>query len=105
MASTQKGLGYVGILEQLKGILINTDDFDGAAVLTSNLPVLVVQSTEDVFVNPRNAAIFQTERLPPESNLVTEVVDALDENAVHVAWLQAGHEVIQERTPFLDHRN
>jgi hypothetical protein len=98
---SKSGLGYVGVLEQLRGILTTSDDFDGAQLLTTQLPVLVVQSTEDVFVNPRNAAIYQTERLPPERNLVTDIIDSLDMNAVHISWLQAGHEVVQERTPFL----
>ena len=101
--NSRAGLGYVGVLEQLNGIVGSTaDNFDGAQMLaTSNIPVIVVQSTEDVFVNPRNAAIFQTDRLPPERTLVSDLVDSLDENAVHVSWLKAGHEVIQERTSFL----
>jgi len=99
---SKAGLGYVGVLEQLKGILTSPDNFDGAQMLAAtNVPVLVVQSTEDVFVNPRNAAIYQADKLPPERTLVTNMVDALDENAVHVSWLKAGHEVIQERTSFL----
>ena len=66
-----------------------------------HIQVLVVQSTEDVFVNPRNAAVYQQTQLPPERVLVKDTVDSLDENAVHVMWLKAGHEVIQERSSFL----
>ncbi len=99
---SKAGLGYIGVLEQLKGILTSPDNFDGAQMLVnSSVPVLVVQSTEDVFVNPRNAAIYQPDKLPPERKLVTGLVDALDENSVHVSWLKAGHEVVQERTSFL----
>jgi len=99
---SKAGLGYVGVLEQLKGILTSPDAFDGAQMLVATtVPVLVVQCTEDVFVNPRNAAIYQADKLPPERTLVTNLVDSLDENAVHVSWLKAGHEVIQERTSFL----
>lgn len=101
MNEEKAGLGYVGILEQLKGIIISPDDFDGATLLLSEIPVVVVQSTEDVFVDPKNAAMFQNERLPPERNLVTNVADSLDPNAVYVNWLRAGHEVTQERSSFV----
>ena len=53
--STKAGLGYVGVLDLLKGIIISPDDHDGAAILVSDIPVIVVQSTEDVFVDPKNA--------------------------------------------------
>lgn len=82
------GLGYVGVLEMLKAILINPDDFDGAAMLLTEIPLLVVQSTEDVFVTPRTAEMFQAERLPPERTLVTDFADSLDPGAVHVCWLK-----------------
>ena len=32
---------------------------------------------------------------------MTETRQCLDKHAIHVNWLKAGHEVIQERTPFL----
>lgn len=95
-------LGYFGILEQLKGILISPDDFDGALMLQStDIPVIVVQSTEDVFVDPKTANMFQAESLPPERILVTDVHDSLDTNAVFINWLRAGHEVLQERNTFM----
>jgi hypothetical protein len=102
VAGAQAGLGYVGVLEQLKGILISPDSFDGASVLAAcSLPLLVVQSTEDVFVSPRGASVFQPDQLPPERSLVAGLADCLDPGAVHVSWLRAGHEVLQERNAFI----
>ena len=73
-----RGTGYVGIIAQIKAILgLGPDDFDGAIVLTSQLPVVVVQSTENVFVNPRSASVYQPDQLPPERYLVPTVADAL----------------------------
>jgi len=81
-------LGFTGILEMLKGIIISPDDFDGASVLLSDIPIHIIQSTEDVFVDPKNAMIFQEEMLPANRNLVNNIADSLDTNAVHVNWLQ-----------------
>ena len=73
-----RGTGYVGIIAQIKAILgLGPDDFDGAIVLTSQLPVIVVQSTENVFVNPRSASVYQPDQLPPERYLVPTIADAL----------------------------
>ena len=112
-------LGYAGVLDQLKGIVISPDDFDGASILLSDLPVVIIQSTEDVFVDPKNALLFRGDRLPPERVVVTDVADCLDSNAVYVAWLkvllfeyyhlillfvyilQSGHEVSQEKNQFV----
>lgn len=52
---SKAGLNYAGVLDLLKGILITPEEFDGAELLLTDIPVLVVQSTEDVFVNPRHA--------------------------------------------------
>ena len=72
------GTGYVGIIAQIKAILgLGPDDFDGAIVLTSQLPVIVVQSTENIFVNPRSASVYQPDQLPPERYLVPTIADAL----------------------------
>jgi hypothetical protein len=63
----KRGTGFIGVLEQLKGLLMsNPTEFDGASVLLTSLPVVVVQSTEDVFVSPRGASVFLSEQLPPE---------------------------------------
>ena len=73
-----RGTGYVGIIAQIKAILgLGPDDFDGAIMLTSQLPVIVVQSTENVFVNPRSASVYQPDQLPPERYLVPSIADAL----------------------------
>jgi chemotaxis protein histidine kinase CheA len=100
--SAEAGSGYVGVLELLKGILITRDDFDGAAVLSnSSLPVLAIQSTDDVFVHPRTAEIYQPDKLPERRHSVTNFADCLDENAVHVCWLKSGHEILQERNSYI----
>jgi hypothetical protein len=82
------GLGYTGVLEQLKAIVIAPDDFDGASILLTNLPVAIVQATEDVFVDPKSALMFREDRLPPGRILVQDVTDCLDSNAVYVSWLK-----------------
>ena len=91
LTEEKAGLGYVGILDQLKGIIISPDDFDGASLLLSELPVIVVQSTEDVFVDPKNALMFRDDRLPPDRIVVKDVADSLDANAVYVSWLKVGN--------------
>jgi hypothetical protein len=118
------GLDYVGILEQLKGLVVpNTtaandkqgkrsgssttagtvaDDFDGAMLLVNTpYPILVVQSTEDVFVDPKTAAVYSPAQLPPERTLVDDLQKLQEPNTVFITWLKAGHEVLQERTPFM----
>lgn len=94
--------GFVGLLEQLRGIIVTVDEFDGAMMLVqTDIPVVVIQSTEDVLVDPKNASLYSANQLPPERQLVSDMVDALETNAVHLIWLKAGHEVLQERTPFI----
>lgn len=98
----QAGLAYVGILDQLKGlILASKDGFDGANVLRTEIPVVVVHSSENNFVSPTTASVYQAEQLPYMRHVVTSMADCLDAGAVHVSWLNAGHEVLQERTNFL----
>jgi hypothetical protein len=46
---------------------------------TNEIPIVVVQSTDDVFVNPRNAEIFLQSSLPNNRKLVMDVADCLDE--------------------------
>ena len=102
VSADHAGTALVGVLGQLKGLLApQADAFDGSALLRTDLPVVVVQSTEDAFVSPKNAVVFQADRLPPHRSLVTFIADSLDPGAVHVTWLRAGHEVLQERTEFL----
>lgn len=95
------GSGYVGVLEQLRGLLTTTDDYDGAEILLTKMPIIVVQSTDDVFVNPRHATMFQQDSLPPERRLVQEFSDCLKKSAINVNWLKAGHEVLEERNAFM----
>ena len=86
----------VGILEQLKGlILASKDGFDGASILRTEIPVVVVHSTEDSFVNPSTASVYQADELPYMRRFVTSIADCLDAGAVHLSWLNAGHEFYQ----------
>jgi pimeloyl-ACP methyl ester carboxylesterase len=95
------GLGYVGVLELLRGILLEPECQDDSTLLDMTLPLFIVQATEDVFVNPKNAVRFQAEKLPKSRKIVTDLDSAMQDGSVHISWLKSGHEVIQERTPFL----
>ena len=95
------GQGYVGVLELLRGIILEPDSTDDQTLLESRLPVFVVQATEDVFVNPKNAVRFQPDKLPKSRQVVTDLDQSLRSNAVHISWLKAGHEVLQERGPYV----
>ena len=105
MAEEKAGLGYVGVLDQLKGIIISPDDFDGASFLLSELPVIVVQSTEDVFVDPKNALMFRDDRLPPDRKVVKDVADSLDANAVYVSWLKVCNISLELTLPVMVHND
>ena len=104
------GVGLIGVLEQIRGILLADEPtpseggghnkyespistvFDGAGVLAlSKLPFMIVQSTDDVFVNPFKASVgFQPEKLPPGRFMSSGIEDCLDLGSVHVSWLKAG---------------
>jgi hypothetical protein len=45
--------------------------------------------------------VFQPDQLPPERFLVPTMTECLQPGAVHVSWLRAGHEVLQERNNFI----
>lgn len=100
MEEPSYGKGFVGVLEMLKGILMTPEEYDASMILTSSIPILTIQSTEDIFVDPRNGTLFQADQIPPERKAVTDIADALDENAVFLGWLKAGHEVLQERQTY-----
>ena len=42
----QAGAGHVGVLEMLRAILVSPDEFDGASILLTEIPLLVVQVSE-----------------------------------------------------------
>jgi hypothetical protein len=95
-------MNFKGVLEQLKGILISPEEYDGALILVQNeTPVIVIQGTEDVFIDPKSAAIFSSQQLPPERILVRNIEDTAQPGTVHVSWLKAGHEILQERNAFV----
>jgi hypothetical protein len=95
------GLGYVGVLELLRGYLLEPECNDDVTLLDMKLPLFVIQATEDVFVNPKNAMRFSAEKLPKSRTLVSDLDDSLEDGSVHISWLKSGHEVIQERRPYL----
>jgi hypothetical protein len=100
-SSERIGSELIGVLELLKGILISPDEFDGAQLLLTEIPTIVVQGTEDSFVDPKSANIFKEEYLPANRVVVKEVADCLDDNAVYLTWLRAGHELMQEKTSYI----
>ena len=100
LESDKAGLGYVGVLEQLRAFMDVNDIAKNNLLTSSDIPLLVIQSTEDIFVDPKNATVYHQDKLASPRYSISDIVNCLDTNAVHVSWLKAGHEVLQERTPF-----
>lgn len=98
------GLGYTGVLEQLRGLLIGPNDPElQASFLYTRIPLLVIQCTEDVFVEPHFAGLIYTDSNLAAYNrkLITDMKDFLNPGSVMVNWLRGGHEAIQERSSFM----
>jgi hypothetical protein len=96
------GETFFGVLELLRGAALPGDSFDGAAMLLeTEIPVMVIQSIDDMFVDPKNAAVYQSEEIRAARREVTDLVDCLDPRALNIAWLDAGHELVQEKPSFL----
>jgi len=96
-------MSYTGILELLKGLMLCPDEPEANGFLASAIPVVVVQSTEDVFVDPRQAAAYFTQdnMLRFGRRVVEDFGQINEPSTVHINWIKSGHEIIQERTPFL----
>jgi hypothetical protein len=93
--------GYVGIQRQLRGVLSSADSIDEKAFLSvCTRPLVVVHATEDVFVDPRLAEALRRPEMLSENRFVVDEVESLREGALSFHWLKAGHEALQERTPF-----
>ena len=95
--------GYTGLQELLRGILYppEGDSFDGRQLLEAiSAPIVVVQSTENLFVTPEYTVMFQDENLPASRSLV-DGLEKCGSNCVALQWLGAGHEVLDERNPFV----
>ncbi|KDO25535.1 hypothetical protein SPRG_22227 [Saprolegnia parasitica CBS 223.65] len=61
-----------------------------------HVPLILLQSSQNAWVPPSAANALQEGRV-----LVASLPEAFRQtNAVYVAWLKAGHEVLQERSPF-----
>ena len=99
------GQAYTGIIEQLRGfLLVNAQDkYDGRVLLENiSYPIVVVQSTEDIFVNPNYMIMFQQENLPSIRQVYDDLSDAIKNSwSVCVKWLKAGHEILHERNPYI----
>lgn len=102
IASSEGRGAYAGVQAQLRGVLNSTDSSDESSFLRAcTRPLVLIHSTEDVFVDPREGEKLRSaHRALPNRSEVDDVTD-MQEGAMHVCWLKAGHEVIQERTPFL----
>jgi hypothetical protein len=94
---------YVGVQAQLQGLLSSTIALDENKFLSlCSKPLLVVHSTENIFVNPRLAESLSSRELLSENRFLAEGLEnALRFGAVHVSWLRAGHELLQERPAYL----
>ncbi len=95
---------YKGVLDQLAAYLSPIlEDFDARVILKStNVPMVIVQSTEDQFYGSQVVtSTFKQEKLPENRYLVDDIVECNELGAIYVHYLEAGHEVIQERPLFL----
>ena len=81
------GIGLEAGIDDEATTLVGTAEA-ASALLTSDLPLLVIQPTEDMFVDPKHAKIFQSDRLPGNRYHVSDLADALKPGAVHVSWLK-----------------
>eukprot|EP01041_Mallomonas_annulata_P002218 gene2218-4307_t len=105
------GRSYIGVLEQLRGLIMSdksSTDEDGRTLLETPFPLVVIQSTEDVFVDPRHVTAFQFQsdtknnKYYPPGRVAVEDLEACSRaGTIHISWLKAGHEVLQERTPYI----
>jgi len=98
-----RGQSLSGVFDMMQGFLLGPEDMHPSDLLDIDLPLFIIQGTEDVFVDPRHASIFQPDHLPPGSErvVVDKLSEALQPHALHVAWLRSGHEVLQERQPYM----
>jgi len=59
-----RGSSLTGVFDMIQGLLLGPDDLHPSDLLELDLPLLVIQGTENVFVDPRHASIFQADKLP-----------------------------------------
>ena len=99
------GQAYTGIIEQLRGLLlVNAQDkYDGRTLLENiSYPIVVVQSTDDIFVNPNYMIMFERENLPDVRQLYDDLSEAINNSwSLCIKWLKAGHEVLHERSSYI----
>ena len=96
------GSSLLGVHEQIRGLLIGPDDFDPKDILELDVPLLVIQGTENIFVDPRHALMFRKDHIQETQRVVVnEMSSILQPHGLHVCWLKAGHELLLERLPFM----
>ena len=92
------GSDTTGIRALLKGALEHEDLRPDLAGL--DLPLILLQSASDRFVPPRRAPEDVADSAAATETIVTfasSAADAVTSTAVYVAYLDAGHEILQER--------
>lgn len=101
VVAVEGGERYAGVQAQLRGLLDSPSAVTETSLLeTCTRPLILVHSTEDVFVDPREAEKLRAANKALLNRSEVEDVGAMQEGALHVSWLKAGHEAIQERAPF-----
>ena len=87
-----------------EGLLAEPADMNvGGAdlLLATSVPLLLVHGTEDALVDARALEAFRPPVLPEHRHACQDIAGVTAEAAVHVSWLQGGHELLQERSPYL----
>ena len=101
----QAGKAYTGVLEQLRGLLIGPDVLSQSESFLSstNIPLFVVQGTDDVFVSPAEVSMAYSAKNVSSTgrDLVSGVLEGLVPGSVHISWLKCGHEILVERPSYL----
>lgn len=101
----QDGKQYAGVLEQLRGLLIGPDVLNPADsfLMSTKIPLFVIQGTDDVFVNPTEISMAYSKKSLDSANrvLVTGVLEGLVPGSIHLSWLKCGHEILVERPAYL----
>lgn len=92
---------FTGVRSILTGLLESSLVGDEAKLLAAfTKPLILVHSTENVFVHPRVIDAMSSKELIPETRFLVDTVSDLQTGGICVQWLKAGHEILQERNPY-----
>jgi hypothetical protein len=101
----QEGSTYVGILEHLRGLVMDKFDVDmpRSFFATSNVPAFIIHGSDNIFVQTGAVVEHFTSASLAAINrrLVSSVSEALEPGSVYVGWVQSGHEMLEERPGFV----